>query len=88
MAKSKKIEVQGVEIVLYENNKENFISLTDIAKIRDKANPSQIISLWLRTYNTIEYIGLWEMLNNPDFNPHIYEGFRKQKSIILWQKRK
>lgn len=50
--------------------------LTDIAKVRDSDNPSQIISLWLRTYNTIEYIGLWEMLNNPNFNPHIYEGFK------------
>jgi hypothetical protein len=41
-------------------------------KIRDEENSSQIISLWLRTYSTIEYIGLWEMLNNPDFKPHIY----------------
>ena len=34
--------------------------LTDIAKTRDAENPSQIISLWMRTYNTVEYLGLWE----------------------------
>jgi hypothetical protein len=54
--------------------------LTDIAKYRDGENPSQIISLWLRTYSTIEYLGLWETLNNPDFNPHIYEGFKNESA--------
>ena len=75
-----KITVKGTEIVFYKKEQEEYISLTDIAKIRDKENPSQIISLWLRTYNTIEYIGLWEMLNNPNFNPHIYEGFKNESA--------
>jgi hypothetical protein len=56
-------------IVFYKKEMEDYISLTDIAKIRDTENPSQIISLWLRTYSTIEYLGLWEKLNNPNFNP-------------------
>ncbi|HBU11975.1 MAG TPA: hypothetical protein DEB31_04390 [Clostridiales bacterium] len=47
---------------------------------RDVDNPSQIISLWLRTYSTIEYLGLWETLHNPDFNPHIYEGFKSESA--------
>lgn len=75
-----KITVKDTEIVVFKKEKEDYISLTDIAKIRDKENPSQIISLWLRTYNTIEYLGLWEMLNNPDFNPHIYEGFKNESA--------
>ena len=75
-----KIIVKGSEIVFYKKAEEEYISLTDIAKVRDKENPSQIISLWLRTYNTIEYIGLWEMLNNPNFNPHIYEGFKSESA--------
>ena len=75
-----KITVKGSEIVFYKKEQEDFISLTDIAKVRDKENPSQIISLWLRTYNTIEYLGLWEMLNNPNFNPHIYEGFKNESA--------
>ena len=75
-----KITVKGSEVVFYKKEQEDFISLTDIAKVRDKENPSQIISLWLRTYNTIEYLGLWEMLNNPNFNPHIYEGFKSESA--------
>jgi len=75
-----KIIVRDTEIVFYKKEQEDYISLTDIAKVRDKENPSQIISLWLRTYNTIEYLGLWEMLNNPDFNPHIYEGFKNESA--------
>lgn len=75
-----KITVKNTKIVLFKKEQEDYISLTDIAKVRDSENPSQIISLWLRTYNTIEYIGLWEMLNNPDFNPHIYEGFKTESA--------
>ena len=81
MKKHEKMLVKGAEIVLlYSNEKEVYISLTDIAKYRDSENPSQIISLWLRTYKTIEYLGLWEMLNNPNFNPHIYEGFKNESA--------
>jgi len=75
-----KITVKGTDIVFYKKSEEDYISLTDIAKIRDKENPSQIISLWLRTYSTIEYLGLWEMLNNPEFKPHIYEGFKNESA--------
>lgn len=75
-----KITVKNTEIVFYKKDQEDYISLTDIAKIRDIENPSQIISLWLRTYSTIEYIGLWEMLNNPNFKPHIYEGFKNESA--------
>jgi hypothetical protein len=76
MNKKDTINVQGMEIVLINKEKEDYISLTDMAKYRDNENPSQIISLWLRTYSTIEYLGLWEKLNNPNFKPHIYEGFK------------
>ena len=75
-----KITVKGTDIVFYKKSEEEYISLTDIAKIRDRENPSQIISLWLRTYSTIEYLGLWEMLNNPEFKPHIYEGFKNESA--------
>jgi hypothetical protein len=70
------IIVKDTEIGLFSNEEESYISLTDIAKYRNNKNPSQIISLWLRTYSTIEYLGLWEKLNNPNFKPHIYEGFK------------
>lgn len=60
MQKKETVIIKGTEIVFYKKDQEDFISLTDIAKVRDNDNPSQIISLWLRTYSTIEYLGLWE----------------------------
>ena len=80
MSKKETINVQGTEIILFSHRKEDYISLTDMAKYRDRENPAQVISLWLRTYNTIEYLGLWERLNNPDFKPHIYEGFKNESA--------
>ena len=80
MSKKEKIEVLGTQVVVFKKEEEDYISLTDIAKFRDIENPSQIISLWMRTYSTIEYLGLWEMLNNPNFNPHIYEGFKRESA--------
>jgi len=80
MQKKETVTIKGTEIVFYKKDQEDFISLTDIAKVRDIDNPSQIISLWLRTYSTIEYLGLWEKLNNPVFKPHIYEGFKNESA--------
>jgi hypothetical protein len=71
---------KGTEVIFFFFFQEDYISLTDIAKTRDGENPSQIISLWMRTYSTIQYLGLWEMLFNPDFKPHIYEGFKTESA--------
>ena len=80
MNRGKTIKVKDTDIVLYRKSDEDFISLTDIAKYRNKENPAEIISLWLRTFSTIEYLGLWETLHNPNFKPHIYEEFKVQSA--------
>lgn len=80
MNRGKTIKVKDTDIVLYQKSDEDFISLTDIAKYRNKGNPTEVISLWLRTFSTIEYLGLWETLHNPNFKPHIYEGFKVQSA--------
>lgn len=67
MAKNKKIEVQGIGIVLYQNNKEDYISLTDITRFKNAAEPKDVVKNWMRSRSTIEFLGLWEQLNNPDF---------------------
>ena len=59
MAKNKKIEVQGIDVVLYEDNKEDFISLTDIARYRDMERSDYILQNWMRNRSTIEFMGLW-----------------------------
>ncbi|MDE1549476.1 KilA-N domain-containing protein [Jeotgalibaca sp. YN-L-12] len=60
----------GVPVDVYAKNVKDahFISLTDIAKYKNEENPADIIKNWIRTRSTIEYIGLWEEMNNRDFN--------------------
>jgi hypothetical protein len=90
MAKNKKINVLGIDIVLYEDNKEDYISLTDIARHKDVNNTDDIIKNWMRNRNTIELLGFWETMYNPDFKPVEFDGFRKQaglNSFVLTPKR-
>ena len=64
-----KIKVLNQDITLYRIRKDDFISLTDIARYKDNKRSDYIIHNWLRNRNTIEFLGVWEQLNNPDFNP-------------------
>lgn len=81
MAKNKKINVQGFDIVLFKNNNEDYISLTDIARFKDANHTDSIIQNWMRNRNTVELLGFWETIYNPDFNPLEFEGFRKQAGL-------
>jgi len=76
MAKSKTINVKGTAIILYEDNKQDFISLTDIARFRDNDRSDYILQNWMRNRSTIEFIGLWEQFNNPDFNSIEFDGIK------------
>lgn len=90
MSKNKKIDVKGTEITIYKNDVDDYISLTDIARYKDSANMDTIIQNWLRNRNTIELLGFWEQMYNPDFKPLEFEGFRKQaglNSFVLTPKR-
>ena len=62
-----KIKANGNEIVLLTSNTD-YISLTDIAKYRDSENPRYIIQNWIRNKSTIEFLGVWEQMNNSNFN--------------------
>lgn len=57
--------------------KEDYISLTDIARYRSD-EPTAVIANWMRSKDTIEFLGLWEQLNNADFNPLEFEGFKNE----------
>ena len=65
---SKKIEVQGFQIRLQEVNDADYISITDIARKFNKDNPSSLIINWLRNKDTIDFLGVWESINNSSFN--------------------
>ncbi len=75
MARNKKIEVQGIEIVLYEEDNKDFISLTDIARFKNPAEPKDVVKNWMRSRTTIEFLGLWEQLNNSNFKGVEFDSF-------------
>ena len=81
MAKNKRIDVKGIEITIYKGEIEDYISLTDIARYKDSANTDDIIKNWLRNRNTIELLGFWEQMYNPNFKPVEFDGFRKQAGL-------
>ena len=72
------IHAKGTEItVLSTGDSNDYISLTDIARYKSDA-PDDVIKNWMRNRDTIEFLGLWEQLNNPDFKPVEFDGFRTQ----------
>jgi len=72
-----KIMVMGVEITHKRFDDKDFLSLTDIAKFRTD-EPQKVIANWMRTYNTISFLGTWEIINNPNFKPLEFEGFKNE----------
>lgn len=79
--KSKKITVKGIKIVTFQKKKSDYISLTDIARYKDKNRSDYIVQNWLRTRATIEFLGLWEKINNSDFKSIEFDGFRQNAGL-------
>lgn len=77
--KKETIEAKGFSIQLYtEDFKNDYISLTDIARYKNQEEPNVVVANWMRNFNTIEYLGIWEKLNNSEFKPVEFEGFLKE----------
>jgi len=90
MKRNTSIKVLNAEVKISKIDSNDFISITDIARYKDSARTDYIIQNWLRNRNTIEFLGIWEHLNNPDFNPIEFDGIRKQAgldSFVLTAKR-
>lgn len=72
------IHAKGLDISIYTEDFQNeFISLTDIARYKSD-EPFIVINNWMRGKDTIEFLGLWEQLHNPDFKPTEFDRFRKE----------
>lgn len=85
-----KISTFNVEIVIQTRGEEQYISLTDIAKLKNKEHADDVIKNWLRNRSTIELLGFWEQIYNPNFKPVEFDGFRKEaglNSFVLTPKR-
>ncbi|MFP1692159.1 KilA-N domain-containing protein [Gardnerella sp. DNF00354] len=73
------IKAKGFTIQVYtEDFRNDYVSLTDIARYKNKEEPNVVVANWMRNYSTIEYLGIWERLNNPNFKPVEFEGFLKE----------
>ena len=72
------IHADGVDIAVVTTvgSEEDYISLTDIAKHRNHDFPADVVKNWLRLRSTIEFLGLWEQLNNPQFNMVDFDQFK------------
>ena len=76
-----KINVKDKEISIISIAETDFISITDIAKYKNPNNADDVIKNWMRNRNTIELLGLWETIHNPDFKPVEFDGFRREAGL-------
>ena len=75
------IHAKGIDISVYSEDLQNeYISLTDIARYKSD-EPNDVIKNWMRNRDTIEFLGLWESIQNPDFKPVEFDGFKKEAGL-------
>ncbi len=80
--KKEKIKAKGFEIQVYTKDfKNDYVSLTDIARYKNTEDPRFVIQNWMRNRNTLEFIGLWEILNNSNFNRVQFDTFRNEAGL-------
>jgi len=74
----KKIITQGLQIAVIKNKEEEYISLTDMAKFKDREATGIVIANWLSTKYTIQFIGAWEQFHNPIFNVMEFNNIKNE----------
>jgi hypothetical protein len=67
MPKVQEINVKDTTIRTMKVGEADYICITDIARQKNTLEPKDVVKNWMRLKNTIEYLGMWEMLNNPNF---------------------
>ena len=73
-----KITVKNIDIIVTGIGNDDFVSLTDIAKTKNPEFPSDVVRNWMRLRSTIEFLGLWEKINNENFNSTEFDRFRNE----------
>ena len=73
------VKKQAINISIVDN--EEYISLTDIARYKNIENPKGVIQNWIRNRNTIEFLGIWELIHNPNFKGIEFEAFKKEAGL-------
>jgi hypothetical protein len=80
-ARTTTLDVQGSAITVRQRDGEDYISLTDIARYKNPDRTDDLVRNWLRNRNTLEFLGLWEQLNNDGFNPVEFDGIKTQAGL-------
>lgn len=75
MKKNTTINVKGTDIVLFSKGSEDYVSITDIARFKNAAEPKDIVKNWMRSRTTVEFLGLWEKIHNPNFKGVEFDSF-------------
>jgi len=75
------IKVLNRDVAFYTYNENDYICLTDIARYKNANRTDDLIRNWLRNRNTIEFLGIWEQLNNLGFKPVEFDGFKRQAGL-------
>lgn len=74
----KSLIVKNVNIRLFVLKEEDFISLTDIARYKNSDDPRFVVQNWMKTRSAVEFLGLWEIINNPNFNRVEFDTFKNE----------
>ena len=75
-----KLNVQDTDVTILKINDDDYVSLTDIARFKS-SDPFIVVCNWMRNRNTVEYLGIWEILYNPDFKPIEFDRFRNEAGL-------
>ncbi|MEO0415321.1 MAG: KilA-N domain-containing protein [Verrucomicrobiota bacterium] len=82
MGKNSTIQVESVDVTITKRDGDDFISLTDMAKARgDSSRAADVIKNWIRTRTTLEFLGTWEQIYNPDFKVVEFDHFKSQAGL-------
>jgi len=76
-----KLTVQDTNVKINQFNKEDYLSLTDIARYKDSKRSDYILQNWMRSKDTIEFLGLWEKINNSDFKGVEFDLFKNETGL-------
>lgn len=83
MPKKETVNVDGTEISIFSHKQDDYISLTDMAGYKDNTEARIVISNWMSTYYTLEYLAIWEEFNNPNFNRLGYQSVRNAEGRLI-----
>jgi len=83
MQKNEKVIVQGTEITVLLHKKDNYISLTDMARYKNNTEARIVISNWMSTHYTLEYLAIWEEFNNQNFNRMEYQSVKNTEGRLI-----